>query len=147
MRIQTNYVRRFHLHVDPEARVLDCFRVHVPGPPSLLVNQGTRQNVTLDQLWRETLDTVEFLRKTWREQYRWQLRLRNPLDLEPFAIVTACEEEREMVKHHVDMDILCYESSAQMSESHPETQTPREHEQRVRHLIDAWDGLEWLAVN
>jgi hypothetical protein len=65
MRIQTNYVHRFHLHVDSEAQVLDCFRVHVLDS-NLLVCQGNRQNVTMDQLWLEVLDTVEYLRKNFK---------------------------------------------------------------------------------
>jgi hypothetical protein len=40
--------------------------------------------------------------------------------------------------------MMIYESMAQR---HPDTITPADHEQRVRHLIDAWDGLQWLEMN
>lgn len=133
MRIQTNYVRRFHLHVDPEARVLDCFRVHVLDT-NLLVCQGNRQNVTLDQLWKEMLSTVDHLRRNHRQRDHRQFGLHNPLDLDPFAVVIACEEEREKVKNQVDFDMMIGECGA-------------DHMERVRALTDAWDGLEWLSAN
>lgn len=48
--------------------------------------------------------------------------------------VMACEEAREKVKNQVDFDIMIGQCGAH-------------HEERVRCLIDAWDGLEWLSVN
>jgi hypothetical protein len=141
MRIQTNYVRRFHLHVDPEAKVLDCFRVEVI-PAWELITQGDRQNVTLETLWKEALESVVRQQKRYRESGTWKhLKLHSPLDLQPFAVVIACEEAREKVRRQVEVDTLTYRCMAER-----EPATPAEHERRVRHLIDAWDGLEWLAL-
>jgi hypothetical protein len=139
MRIQTNWVRRFHLHVDPEARVLDCFRVEVL-PHFHLVTQGNRANVTLEQLWKEALDVAARAQKRYAESGSWrQLKLQSPLDLQPFAFITACEEAREKVKRQIDVDMLRYRCLV-------DVETPEAHEQRVRLLIDAWDGLDWLEM-
>jgi len=135
MRIQTNYVRRFHLNIDPEARVLDCFRVSLIDKTSLLVCQGNRQNVTLDQLWKETLDTVKNIQDAYHRNQDWKrFGIHRPMDLQPFANVIACDESRERVKNQVDFDMMIGECGAH-------------HEERVRCLIDAWDGLEWLSIN
>jgi hypothetical protein len=139
MRIQTNYVHRFHLHVDPEAQVLDCFRVQVLGQ-NVLIAQGRRKNVTLNQLWREMLEEIRSQRKAYHACEHWKLYgLHNPLDLDPFAIVTACEEQREDVKMQVNVDMICG--------GNEHTCSPAHHEAKVRHLIDAWDGLQWLEMN
>jgi hypothetical protein len=139
MRIQTNYVRRFHLNVDPEARVIDCFRVSVI-PAWELITQGNRQNVTLEMLWKEALDSVARQQNRYRESGTWKhLKLNSPLDLQPFAFILATEEAREKVRRQIDVDILrckCIDDDATDS-----------HMRKVRHLIDAVDGLEWLEVN
>jgi hypothetical protein len=135
MRIQTNYVRRFHLHIDPEARVLDCFRVSLIGKFYFLVHQAGRQNITLAMLWQETLGQVKFMQDQYHRNQDWKrFGIHRPMDLQPFAIVVACEDARERVHHQIDMDILIGEVGVR-------------HEERVRHLVDAWDGLEWLAMN
>jgi hypothetical protein len=135
MRIQTNYVRRYHLHVDAEARVIDCFRVSLIDKFSFLVHQGSRENITLDMLWKETLDQVKFMQDQYHRNQDWKrFGIHRPMDLQPFANVIACEEAREKIKHQVDMDMVIGECGAHQ-------------EERVRRLIDAWDGLEWLSVN
>lgn len=135
MRIQTNYVRRFHLCVDPEARLIDCFRVSLIDKTSLLVCQGNRSNVTIDQLWKETLDTVKHMQDQYHRNQDWKrFGIHRPMDLQPFANVIACDESREKVKYQVDFDMMIGQCGAH-------------HEERVRCLIDAWDGLEWLAMN
>jgi hypothetical protein len=135
MRIQTNYVRRFHLHVDPEARVLDAFRVSLIDKFSFLVHQGNRQNITLNQLWRETLEHVKYMQDQYHRNTDWKrFGIHNPMDLQPFAIVVACEEAREKVSNQVDMDILIGKIGA-------------DHSERVRALVDAYDGLDWLEMN
>ena len=147
MRTQTYWLQRFHLEVDMEAQVLDCFWVDVLGS-KILVNQGTRTNVPMNQLWAEMLRTVEWLQKEYHRWGRWKdLKLYSALDLRPFAVVTACEEAREKVKSQINLDMLCYESSAQSAE-HPHYQPhPNDHMRRVQHLIDASDGLQWLEQN
>jgi hypothetical protein len=141
MRIQTNYIRRFHLHVDPEARVLDCFRVEVI-PTWELVTQGNRPNVTLEMLWKEALDVVAREQTRYSRSGTWKcLKLHSPLDLQPFALVIACEEARERVKHDLQSDLLRYRCMAD------EPSTPAEHMRKVQHLVDIADGLEWLEMN
>jgi hypothetical protein len=71
--------------------------------------------------------------------------LHAPTDLQPFAVVIACEEEREKVKSHVNMDMLCGQPFSDTELFHPnyaEGAQPAEVERKVRHLIDAWDGLD-----
>jgi hypothetical protein len=146
MRIHTNYVYRFHLEVDREAQVLDCFWVDVLGC-RVLVNQSTRRGVTLNQLWIEMLDTVKWCQNEYHKWGRWrEFKLYAALDLQPFAIVTACEERREIVKHQVSLDMLCYESMFSRTQP-PISVDPNDHMRRVRHLDDAWDGLQWLEMN
>src|SRR5580693_4759656 len=85
--LHTNCVRRFLLHVAPEARVLDCPRVEVI-PAWELITQGGRQNPTLQTLWREALDSVARQQKRYLESGTWRhLKLRGPPDLQPFAVV------------------------------------------------------------
>ena len=115
--------------------MLDCFRVSLIDATSFLVCQGNRQNVTLEMLWRETLDTVKYMQDQHHKNRDWKrFGIHNPIDLQPFAVVTGCEEEREKVKNQVDFDIMIGQCGAH-------------HEERVRCLVDAWDGLEWLAMN
>jgi hypothetical protein len=57
-------------------------------------------------------------------------------------VVVATEEAREKVRYQVGFDMMIYESMAQRDPT-----TPAEHEQRVRLLTDAWDGLQWLEMN
>jgi hypothetical protein len=139
MRIQTNYVRRFHLNVDPEARVIDAFRVEVL-PAWELISQGNRQNVTLEMLWKEALESVERQQKRYRESTTWKhLKLNSPLDLQPFAFILATEEQREKVKRQVDADMLRYKCI--------DDETPASQLRKVKHLVDALDGCTWLEMN
>ena len=140
MRTQTFWLNRFHLEVDMEAQVLDCFWVDVLGS-KILVNQGTRTNVPMNQLWAEMLWTVQWLQKEYHRWGRWKdLKLYSALDLQPFAVVTACEEARERVKSQINLDMICGGT-----DSPPDS--PPAHERKVRHLDDALDGLTWLEQN
>jgi hypothetical protein len=120
--------------------VLDCFRVEVI-PHWHLVTQGNRQNVTMDQLWKEALDVVAREQKRYRESGTWKhLKLHSRFDLQPFAVIIATEEARENVRRQVETDVLRYRCMDD------EPKTPAEHMRRVQHLIDASDGLHWLEM-
>jgi hypothetical protein len=62
-------------------------------------------------------------------------------DLQPFAIVIACEEQREYVKSQIDVDMACGSQAPCDADSDGAAM------RRVRHLADAMSGLEWLAMN
>jgi hypothetical protein len=132
----TDGLRRFHYRADPDARVIDCFRVEVMDM-HLLACSFNRPNVTLKQLWAEALDTAKYLQNSFQQRVQcdWrQFGLKGPNDLRPFAMIWGCEEEREKVKNQVKFDMMIGECGA-------------EHMERVRALGDVLDGLEWLSVN
>jgi hypothetical protein len=129
----TDWLRRFHYRVDPSARVIDCFRVEVMDM-HLLACSFNRPNVTLKQLWAEALDTAKFLQNQFAQRDWRQFGLKGPNDLRPFAMIIGCEEAREKVNNQVNFDLM-------IGECHPY------QDHRVRALVDAWDGLEWLAMN
>lgn len=129
----TDWLRRFHYRVDPEARVIDCFRVEVMDL-SLLACSFNRPNVELKQLWTEALNTARFLQHQFAQRDWRQYGLKGPNDLRPFAMVWGCEEEREKIKYQVKFDLM-------IGESHPY------QDHRVRALADCIDGMEWLEMN
>jgi hypothetical protein len=142
----TDEIRRFHYSVDPEARVIDCFRVEVMEI-HLHTSSHNRPNVQLKQLWAEALDTAKFLRNTFNQRDWRQYGLKGPNDFRTFAYIIGCQEEREQVKHGINLDLLCYQSNANSSDHPYYRADPNDHMRRVRHLQDAWDGLEWLEQN
>jgi len=90
---------------------------------------------------KEALDSVARQQKHYAESNTWRhLKLRSPQDLQPFAVIIATEKAREKVEHGIDGDMLLYKCLVGV-------ETPGAHERRVRHLIDAWNGLEWLEMN
>jgi hypothetical protein len=76
------------------------------------------------------LDMIEHMRRQYHEQGHWkEYGLRGPLDLQPFAIATACEEQREQAKHQVALDMHIAETCVG-----PGFQTPSWYEERVRRV-------------
>lgn len=129
----TDSLRRFHYQVDPEARVIDCFRVEVLDM-HILACSHNRPNIELKELWAEALNTAKFLQDSFARRDWRQFGLKGPNDLRPFAVIIGCQEEREKVRYQVNFDMMIGQCGAH-------------HEERVRCLNDAWDGVEWLDAN
>jgi hypothetical protein len=139
----TDWVRRFHYQVDPEARVIDCFRVEVWDICMYASDAGASwgdRPVELKQLWAEALRIAKFLQDSFAQRDYRQFGMKNPGDLQPFAYITGCQEERERVKGQVELDLML----ARIDKPHPTLNTPADHERRVRRLGDVWDGMQWL---
>jgi hypothetical protein len=148
----TDWLRRFHYRVDPEARVIDCFRVevldmHVYVNQYLYTGGHPDRPAELKQLWNRAVESAKFLQDSFAQRDWRQYGLRGPNDLRPFAVIIGCENAREQVKHQIKLDMLCYESNAQSTEHSHYVPEPNDHIRRVRYLDDIWGGLEWLEMN
>lgn len=144
----TDELRRIHYTVDVDAQVIDCFRVEVWDICIYAADSGVswgRPALELKQLWAEALRIAKFLQDSFaRRDYR-QFGLRNRGDLQPFAYITGCWQERERAKYQVGFDTMIYEGMwdrAQRGQA-----DPKDHDTRVRLLDDVVDGLEWLEMN
>jgi len=131
--VRTDYVNRMHLYVDPEASKFDAFAVELLD--SRLVVHDARW--TLDDLWRETLQTVAWLRAQPFE------RLYPVNVFDPFVVVTAVDHTREALKVQVRNNLIVGHVYADQTWPPPHDD-PSGHEGRVRALCAALDGIELL---
>jgi hypothetical protein len=136
MLVRTDYTLRMHLFVDPEASVLDAFRVELGGLQSVLVH---RAQATPAELWREVLETISFLRAQ-NNQYP----VYSPAVFAPFAFVTACEARRESMKTGLRTAMIVGAPGDGDRLLGPEPD-PGRHMEKVQALCRAIDILDELS--
>lgn len=130
--VRTDYVNRVHVYVDSEASKFDAFAVELLD--SRVVVQDAR--LTLDDLWRETLRTVAYMRAQPFERYPVHV-------FDPFVVVTAVDSTREALKTSVRTNLIVGHVYADQTWP-PPCDDPASHEGRVRALCAALDGIELL---
>jgi hypothetical protein len=131
--VRTDYVSRMHLYVDVEASKFDAFAVELLD--SRLVVHDAR--LTLDDLWREALRAVAWMRTQPFE------RLYPVHVFDPFVLVTAVDSSRESTKLALRNNLIVGHVYADQAWPPPQDD-PASHEGRVRALCAALDGIELL---
>ena len=123
-RVRTEWVSRYHVHMDADASVLDCFVVTLPP---YTTDQGvcirTQDGMSMDDAFREALTTLNRLRAQ-----PWQAIL--PPDVfQPFGVITA----RSFADVSRETELRTAEI---VGAGHPD------HDERVRALCRMADLLE-----
>lgn len=131
--VRTDYVNRVHVYVDSEASKFDAFAVELLD--ARVVVHDAR--LTLDDLWREALRTVAYMRAQPFE------RLYPVHVFDPFVVVTAVDSTREALKTSVRTNLIVGHTYADQAWPPPQDD-PASHEGRVRALCAALDGVELL---
>jgi hypothetical protein len=137
-RVRTEWVERYHVDIDADATVLDCFTVELPtvtaGP---MLVQGDDMNA----LWSEARAMLASLRAQPRAEIRGAPRS----VFEPFGIITARNRNDVWREHETKMAMLLGgmggEKLEELAKRYPELDMKQFHEERIASLIRAHDLL------
>jgi hypothetical protein len=143
--VQTDWVNRIHVYVDPNAAVINCFAVTLPpyfNEPGLIVPQ--REGKSMEDTWQEALSTVRFLRQ------QPFTPIAPPDQFNPFGIITACNFADVVLDHEIRMQMMlggCFLSETEHARIDQSTEQFPDHgaefhERRVDSLIRAWGLLD-----
>ena len=131
--VRTDYVLRYHLHIDTEAAKFDCFQVELLGE-SVLVH-----SMPPDALWNEVLSVMSYLRGQNDRQ-----PLYRPSVFQPFARIIACEAARERAKVSLRTSMIVGAPAGDGDRLLGPEPDPGTHMEKVNALCTALDLLDML---
>ncbi len=145
-RTRTDYVQRYHVHVDTNAKELNAFTVVLPpyfDEPGLTVMP--RPGKTMNDLFLEALATLDFLRaEPWTPLYPASVFI-------PFGIITAVDVEDVQRQQAIQLAMMvggCFHTDRDRAaiERYPALYEGA-HEARVKALCRALDLMDGAPIH
>ena len=138
-RVRTEWQDRYHVQLDADAAVLDCFLVELPPyttRPGMLVYEAGK---SLNDLWSEALRMLDFLRA----------QPRNPVHpatvFVPFGVITARNRADVWREHEIKremLDVDCTDRDRARLEAANLNDSRALHDRRVASLCRALDLID-----